>query len=368
VNTRILLPLLAAALAAGCLGLGGPEGAPPGVEVVAEDLDTPWALAHAPDGRTPLTERPGQIRVVDADGTLRSEPWADVAAAEVGESGLMGLALHPDFPTTPHVFVSSTVRDADGDLENRLHRLTAKDGSGSDTTTLIEGIPAGSIHDGSRLRFGPDGYLWMTTGEAGEPDRAQDPDTLAGKVLRLTTDGEAAPGNPNGSRWYTLGHRNPQGLDFHPETGVPYVSEHGPENHDEVNRLEAGGNYGWPEHRGPNGAPENVPSIWTSGADGTVAPAGAALVDAPDSPLHGAFAMVTLKASQLHVFQVENGSVVAEDVLFEEDFGRLRAAKWHDDALWITTSNRDGRGVPADNDDRLVRVPLELLEARVDWA
>ena len=229
---------------------------------VVQGLRVPWEMRFLPDGRLLVTEREGRIVLADVgSGSVTEVGQIDVAAQ--GEAGLMGLALDPDFPDNPSIYVSYTYSEGEG-AQNRVSRFEL---NGLDTpspslggeTVLLDGIPAAPIHDGSRVAFGPDGYLWVTMGDSGNGDLAQQMDSLAGKVLRMTRDGRPAPGNPFLDRpypfslIYTLGHRNPQGLAFHPRTGTPYVTEHGPSDNDEINRLEAGGNYGWPDLRGKAG-------------------------------------------------------------------------------------------------------------------
>lgn len=335
---------------------------------VARNLDTPWELAFD-DERLVFTERGGKIWVME-DG--EPELFADLPqTVERGESGLMGLALHPDFEDEPWLYACQTARNDQGDLENRLIRIRETNGTAGETQTLLDGIDASSIHDGCRLAFGPNGHLYMTMGDASQSSRAQDVGSLNGKVLRLTETGD--PAGANVRSWnpylFTIGHRNPQGLAFHPDTQTPYISEHGPENHDEVNVIDRGDNYGWPDVRGKNtGGGDYHPAIWSSGSEGTVAPAGAAFVDAPNSSLHGSFVFATLKEAQLHVLELsgpDNRTVEDEHVILDERFGRLRAATWHDGALYLSTSNEDGRGTPAPNDDRIVRVPLPVIEDAV---
>lgn len=340
------------------------------ITAVATDLDTVWEIAFSPDERVFFTERPGRIQVLDS--VLDDEPELFrqmTSTVERGESGLMGLALDPGFPDEPWIYVCQTYRDGEDDLRNRVVRVQGEDGP---RETLVDGIDASSIHDGCRLAFGPDDLLYMTMGDAAESSRAQDESSLNGKVLRMTRTGE--PRGVGSSGWdervFTMGHRNPQGLDFHPSTGTPYISEHGPENHDEVNALDIGDNYGWPEVRGEDdGDGRFHPAIWSSGPGGTVAPAGAAFVDADGSPLDEAFVFATLKAAQLHVLELggpDDRQVESETVVFEERFGRLRAATWGpDDALYLSTSNDDGRGNPGPQDDRILRVPLSVLEDEV---
>lgn len=272
--------------------------------------------------------------------------------------------LDPDYPDQPYVYLAYT-HDSGGGLSLRLSRFTlSEDDAGGgglqDERVILDDVPAGQIHNGSRIAFGPEGYLWMTTGDSGTGELAQRRDTLAGKVLRMNTDGTPAPGNfdPE-SRIFTLGHRNPQGLDFHPETGTAFVTEHGPQRGDEVNRLEAGANYGWPEVTGP-GEDERFRdpiASWTP----TIAPAGAVFYDADAIPAwRGSFLFVTLKDADLRRLAPADDDfteVAEETVLFDGEFGRLRAARVGPDGLlYLATSNRDGRGRPDSEDDRILRV------------
>ena len=216
------------------------------------------------------------------------------------------------------------------------------------------------------MDFGPDGYLWVTFGDAGSNrELAQRMDKLAGKVLRMTTDGQPAPDNPfldepyPFSLIYTLGHRNPQGLDFHPESGKAYVTEHGPDENDEVNLLQSGGNYGWPEVGGMPGVEGFVDATyaWTP----TIATAGAVFCygEVP-AGLEGTFVLVTLKERDIRVLYPADDdftAVAGEDVLFNDEFGRLRSITLGPDgALYIGTSNHDGRGEPGPEDDRIIRI------------
>ncbi|MDX1611109.1 MAG: PQQ-dependent sugar dehydrogenase [Candidatus Thermoplasmatota archaeon] len=346
---------------------GGPGEHPESrIAVVALGLATIWVIAFSPDSRVFLTQRAGTITVLDAEG--QASTWRTVDGAASGESGLMGLALHPAFPQQPWVYACYTYRNDDGELTNRISRFQEQEGQGGAEEILLDGLDGAGIHDGCRLAFGPDGNLHATMGDAARASRAQDPRSPNGKVLRMSPTGTPAGALEGGHPYvYTMGHRNPQGLAFHPATGEAYISEHGPENHDEVNRLVPGANYGWPQARGPDdGDGAYQGSLWTSGAGGTVAPAGAAFIQAEGSPLDHAFVFGTLKASQLHVLLADGSDdrLEAEDrVALSEEFGRLRAVTWGPDgALYLGTSNRDGRGQPGPQDDRVLRVPLGVLE------
>lgn len=331
------------------------------VEVVAQGLEVPWGLAFAPDGRLFLTERPGRVRVMQ-QRRLLEEPWATLPVAAVGEGGLMGIALDPAFPAHPFVYLCYTYRKGDGSLANRIVRLREVAGRGGNEEVLVDGIPGADIHNGCRLRFGPDGMLWATTGDARRPNLAQDIASLAGKVLRLQRDGSVPSDNPfPGSLVYTLGHRNPQGLAFHPQTGQAWITEHGPVGNDEVNRLVPGGNYGWPLVQGQasDSRFQDPVAVYSP----SIAPAGATFVTSPRYPQwRGNLLFVTLGfgGGQSHLRRLdldERGDLLAQEVLLQGELGRLRdIVEGPDGYLYITTSNRDGRATPRPGDDKVVRL------------
>lgn len=328
------------------------------VEVVATGLEVPWSLAFAPDGRWFVAERPGRVRIVE-NGRLLPQPALvldDVVAQ--GESGLMGLALHPEFARTRWVYLVYTGRAAGGAV-NRLVRYREAAGTLAEPAVLLDGLAAASIHDGARLRFGPDGHLYLTMGDAAVPGFAQDLASLNGKILRLTDEGTTPRDNPFASPVYSYGHRNPQGLDWHPLTGDLWATEHGAIGNDEVNRIEPGRNYGWPEIEGDRARPgmERPVLFFTP----SIAPSGASFY--PGTRLAGFrhdFFFATLRGEHLHRVRFDPGDlrrVVADERLLEGRFGRLREViAGPDGALYFTTSNRDGRGRPAAEDDRILRI------------
>ncbi len=337
---------------------------------VVEGLRVPWEMRFLPDGRLLVTERGGRLVVAEMDtGAVIEVGVIDVLAR--GEGGLMGFALDPDFPDAPYLYVSFT-HEQQGEPANRVSRFelsgygTAAALSLGEEEVLLDGVPAGRIHDGSRVAFGPDGYLWVTTGDAGDEGLARRLDSLAGKVLRMDREGRPDPAGPFSqlaypySLIYTLGHRNAQGLAFHPGTARAYVTEHGPSDNDEVNALLAGADYGWPDFRGVAAAPDVIDPLatWTP----TIAPAGALFYEGGRLPgLKGSFVFVTLKERDVRVLTpsaADDFTAVAEErVLFDEEFGRLRAiAEGPDGALYLGTSNHDGRGDAAEGDDRIIRV------------
>lgn len=341
------------------------------IETVASGLVTPWAMAFAPDGRIFITERLGRIRIVDK-GVLAEEPWATVPVREVGEAGLMGIAVSPDFDRTRHVFVVGAFRDGEDDLVNRVVRFTEKNGKGTEPTVILDSIPAEKYHAGDAIAFGPDGMLYIATGDAREPGNAQDDESLAGKILRIEPDGRVPHDNPvRGSLVYATGLRNPQGIAWEPWTKQLFAIDHGPSgfpnerlrrNHDELNAIRAGGNYGWPAVSGADDDTRYVAPMldWTPG----IAPAGLAVYTGEDFPAwRGHLFVGALRGLQLRRVAVARGSdgssgwrVVDEQVI-AHGLGRIRAVGMGPDGfLYFATSNRDGRGTPAEGDDRLLRL------------
>lgn len=347
-----LIVSVAAALAA------TPLSSPAQVRTVASGFDTPWDLAWGPDGAIWVTERGGRISRVDvASGTVT--PVGEIEVLEVSESGLMGMAFHPDFASQPYLYLAHSYRSLLG-IRNRLIRMRYANGRLTDPETLLDDIPGAGNHNGSRLAIGPDRLLYMTTGDAGDAEQAQDRNSLGGKILRLTLDGRPAPANPFGTAIWSYGHRNPQGLAFQPGTNALYSAEHGPSEADEVNRIEPGRNYGWPEVRG---ACDGEPERSFCGAHNVMEPvveftptlgiAGAAFEDA-------SHLLVTALAGRvlLRVRLTPDGRRAAQvERLHAGEFGRIRdVLVGSDGAIYIATSNRDGRGRPAAGDDRILRI------------
>ncbi len=332
--------------------LGAPAAAAQQVSTVVGGLEVPWAIAFAPDGRLFVTERPGRIRVV-RDGRVDATPVATLSVAARGESGLMGLALDPGFADTGRLYVCYTAERGSGVI-NRVVVLVLREGRAGEERVLVDGIPGASIHDGCRLKFGPDGKLYVTTGDAGSGRLAQRRDSLAGKILRIDPDGSIPADNPiAGSLIYSLGHRNPQGLAWD-RGGRLVAAEHGPSGlpfgHDEVNAIQPGRNYGWPEVYGRAGDPRFVDPIVDSGTD-TWAPSGIAF-------LGDALYVAALRGRRLLRMTLAADLGRAERVTDAlRGYGRLRdVVAGPDGALYVTTSNRDGRGSPGPEDDRILRV------------
>ncbi|WP_254545628.1 PQQ-dependent sugar dehydrogenase [Halomarina pelagica] len=334
-------------------GDGGEEGPSVAVgdqrvvaDTVATGLEVPWGVAYR-DGVLHLTERPGRVvRIADGGREVVAD-LADSTAAE-GEGGLLGLVFRSD---DPDAAVAYQTYD-DGGLKNRILALDAADGWSFES--LFDGIPGAFVHDGGRLLV-RDGSLYATTGDATDEAAAQDPEVLNGKVLRLTHAGEPHPDNPFGNAVFTYGHRNPQGLAV--LDGALYSTEHGPDTDDEINRLEAGGNYGWPAVMGPSDSPEFVDPL--ASYTPTIAPGGATVYpdDGPIEAWRGDLLFGTLAGQHLHRARIRGGEVVGNERLFEGTFGRLRTTFVGTDGhLHVVTSNRDGRGDPREGDDRVLRL------------
>lgn len=340
---------------------------PYSVTVVATGLDTPWDLAWGPDGMIWFSERGGRITRMDPATGARTVAGS-IAVSQQGEGGLMGIAFHPDFAREPFVYAmhtySSMLR-----AHNRLVRMRWNARTLGAPETLLEGSPGAGIHNGSRIAVGPDRMLYVTTGDAGSGEVAQDRESLGGKILRLTLDGRPAPGNPFGNAAWSFGHRNPQGLVFHPTTGVLYETEHGPSDNDEVNIIRRGGNYGWPDVHGMcdddigperdfcrrNSVIEPL-AIWTP----TIAITGADFYLSDRIPAwRGSLLATSLKAETLYRFTLspDGTRIVGREPLFAGRFGRLRDVLVAPNGdVYIATSNRDGRGSPRRDDDRIIRI------------
>lgn len=336
-----------------------PAGAPALVDTVIQSgLSVPWDIAFAPDGRMFMTERMGTI-VIFESAKANAKRIGFVKVPDIhsmGEAGLMGIALDPGFPANGLLYVCASRID-NGEWRNQLLRYKAGTESISfDGYVIREGPLAASIHDGCRLRFAPDGTLWATMGENGNGRLAQDPNSLNGKILRVNGDGTVPADNPilPGASVrtfaYSMGHRNPQGLAFQPDTGAAFEIEHGATTNDEINILVPGKNYGWPDQEGMGGTGKGFTDpVWTSGVV-TYATSGAAFVTGDRwGAWSGSLFVATLKEQDLRRFVVTGTTVVPKEVLFDQKYGRLRSiVQGPDGALYMTTSNGSG--------DRIIRV------------
>ena len=358
----LLFGIFLAACASGPGGTGvvaPTAGAPTLVDTVIQSgLSVPWDIAFAPDGRMFMTERMGSIVMFESTkpnakriGVLKVP---DVHS--MGEAGLMGIVVDPGFATNGFLYVCASRTDG-GEWRNQILRYKAgADSFTFDSYVIRTGPMAAPIHDGCRLSFGPDGKLWATMGENGNGRLAQDPSSLNGKILRMNPDGTVPADNPilpgaaTRTYAYSMGHRNPQGLAFQPDTGAAFEIEHGATTNDEINVLAPGKNYGWPEQEGTGGKPKGFTDpVWASG-DVTYATSGAAFVTGAQwGAWSGSLFIATLKEKDLRRFAVTGTTVVPKEVLFDQKYGRLRSVvQGPDGALYVTTSNGSG--------DQIIRI------------
>jgi glucose/arabinose dehydrogenase len=341
------------------------------VETVIGNLEVPWSIVWAPDGRMIFTERPGRVRVYE-NGKLRAAPLFTVPDVDSkGESGLMSIALHPQFASNHLLYLSYAYTDA-GAQHVRVVRYRETPAGFTERKVIIEGIPATYLHAGCRLRFGPDGKLYITTGDATQRELAQKLDSLAGKTLRLNDDGSVPNDNPfvgqtnARAEIWTYGNRNGQGIDFQPGTNLLFETEHGPSTFDgpaggdEVNILEKGKNYGWPiiHHRATHEGMESPLLEYTPAC----APASGMFYRGSQfSQFKGNFFFGCLRGTRIIRVTLDGRKVVSQENLLEGKYGRIRdIAEGPDGLIYFSTSNRDGRGSPASDDDRIMRlVPVK---------
>jgi len=361
----LAIGVVLASLASACAPGGGiavpstSPASPPFTETVIQSgLIVPWEIAVADDGRMFVTERPGTISLFESTAPMAKRA-ASVQVAGVramGEAGLLGLALDPDFARNQLFYVCAS-RLEQGEWRNEILRYrTSANALTIDATILHTGIVASGLHDACRLRFGPDGKLWIVTGDGGQPARSQDAASLNGKVLRINADGSVPSDNPTlkgqpaPSAVYALGLRNPGGLAFQPTTGTCFVVDAGDQMQDEIDEVSAGANFGWPTVLGPGGSSRGFTDpAWTSGT-AMLAVAGADFLAAPGwGSWTGSFVVATLKEQDLRRFSVEETHATAREILLDRKYGRLRAVtSAPDGSLLVTTSNGSG--------DRIVKI------------
>lgn len=311
-------------------------------EILARNLNTPWAIDFLPDNRMIFTERGGRVSILD-NGAIKI--IGNINVIKMGESGLLGIAVDPEFNVNKFVYLYYTAQNG-----NKVSRFVLNEKLENETI-LIDNIPSGNIHNGGRIKFGPDGKLYITTGESGNGPLAQNINSTGGKILRINKDGSIPSDNPFRNYVYSYGHRDPQGITWNPLTKEMYESEHGPTRYDEINIIEKGGNYGWPNYKG-NNSPQGYIKPLIFYTDFTLAPSGIAYYN-------GVLYVAGLRGSQLRKISLaaDGKSVTGEEPLFR-NLGRIREVVAHDGYLYISTSNRDGRGIPQSGDDKIIRIKL----------
>jgi len=330
----------------------GSTSTAPLVEVVAENVTVPWELLFLPDGELLITERPGRVLLLKQGIELAVENISDS-----GEGGLLGAALHPDFAENNFLYLYQTTK-VGVSTKNQIVRYVLNNNSLEFESIIVDNLPGALYHDGGRIVFGPDGYLYVTVGDALDADAAQDISSFNGTLLKMTAEGEPAPGNPFGSLVYSYGHRNAQGITFD-DSGNIWSSEHGRSvggsGFDEINLIERGGNYGWPDSEGDMVTEGTIAPVRHSTADVTWAPGDLQYFE-------GSLYMPGLKGQTLYEAVLDGTEIVDWYEHFVGQYGRLRSVRVGPDGLlYVLTSNRDGRGDVSDNDDRIIRInPNEL--------
>lgn len=328
------------------------------VSVVAENLFVPWALAYSEEGKLYVTERSGTIRVIEDDQLIPVPLYTFQAPfSRRGEGGLMGLALDPNFIDNRYIYAMHTYTEGNRSY-NRVVRLVEQNDTAVLDTVLIDQIPGAITHNGGRIKIGPDQKLYITTGDAGNADSAQDISSLAGKILRINLDGSIPEDNPIfNSPVYSFGHRNPQGITWG-RNNMLYATEHGATARDEINIIQPGVNYGWPIVEGISDTDqiESQDPIIESG-NVTWAPAGIEYIS--HGPLEGELLVANLRSAQLLSFALNEAGTEVEQVRswLQGRYGRLRdVIQTQDGTIYVTTSNRDGRSDTFAGDDKVLKL------------
>ncbi len=320
------------------------------VSILAENLDKPRAIAISGD-RIFVTEQNGFIRVIQ-NNTLIESPLAVFRSANVFDGGLLGIALHPDFSNNHYIYVFLTYTD-DGYLWNKILRITESENKLQDAETIFDKIPGSRFTNGGFIKFGPDGKLYVGTGTISDSSHLpQDVDSLSGKILRINDDGTIPNDNPfSDSPVYSLGHRNPQGMTWD-DNGNMFVAEIGPEKNDEINLIQAGKNYGWPEQQCSGN--ENFESAILC-YDPSIEPGGILFYSGDKLDFESPFIMASMRAANLYQVDFEEGLSSQKSIL--SGIGRVRdVVEGPDGSLYVITSNTDGKGFPDRTDDKLLRI------------
>jgi glucose/arabinose dehydrogenase len=320
------------------------------VSTLATHLEVPWSFAFLPGGDALVTERDsGKLLRVSSSGEVQEIQTLPEGGS--GEGGLLGVAVSPDYEDDRYIYAYYTTR-----VDNRVVRFRM----GERPEPILTGIPVNTYHDGGRIRFGPDGMLYVSTGDAGESGNSQDRNSLGGKILRVEPDGSVPPDNPfPGNPVYSYGHRNVEGLAWDSE-GQLYASEFGASTWDEVNRIEAGENYGWPAVEGRGGEDQGYVDPITVWPTSEASPSGAEImVEGAIPQWEGDLFVAALRGERLwHLELNDSGEVVDREKLLDGEVGRVRdVIQAPDGSLWVSTSNYDSYGNPvSEQDDRILRL------------
>lgn len=315
----------------------------PDVTTFATNLEIPWSLVFLPDERILITERPGKIKLISKNGSDVKDILTIADVKHAGEGGLMGMTLHPDFRNNKYIYLYYTF-DNQSQTMNKVVRYVFKDDKLINPQIIIGNIPGSFFHNGGRIKFGPDKLLYITTGDSQNESSSQDENSLAGKILRVDEKGNTTI--------FSYGHRNPQGLDW--LNGMLYITEHGPSGglnccKDEINLVEEGKNYGWPQSVGDKVEKGTISPLLHSGTD-TWAPSGSTFYN-------GKLFFAGLRGTALYEFNPADKTLKTH---FKNEFGRIRdVVLGPDNYLYILTNNRDGRGVQRSGDDKIIRINPE---------
>ncbi len=324
------------------------------IEIVAQNLKIPWDIAFLPGGDMLVTERGGKLLLLGRNGSVKKELLSGIGTP-TGEGGLLGVAVDPGFSSKGWIYIYFSEKNSAGQIKNSVRRYWFQDDKLMMPATVLSDIPGSSNHDGGRIEFGPDGMLYITTGDAGSPRLAQDINSLAGKIIRIKPNGEIPPDNPFGNAVWSYGHRNPQGIAWDKKERL-WSTEHGPSAliwpnccQDEINLIEKGKNYGWPDSFGDRVKAGTVAPVLHSGRD-TWAPASAAIFG--NSLFFGG-----LRGEALYEAVLNGDRVTELKTHLKGVFGRIRTIRVGPDGyFYLTTSNTDGRGKPKTADDKIIRL------------
>jgi glucose/arabinose dehydrogenase len=319
------------------------------IEIIGEGLTIPWEIVPLPDGRFLVTERPGSVVMLDS-----GEIYTVLGVEHVGEGGLLGIEISPDYEENRQIFLYYTYRSG-SQIFNRVSRFTFEDNTFTNEVYIVDEIPGSRFHNGGRLKFGPDDKLYITTGDAQVPNLSQDINSLAGKILRINSDGTVPEDNPfEDSPVFAYGLRNPQGLSWHPVSGELFASDHGPNSQDEINLILPGKNYGWPIVTCIEGDTQYEDPV-SCYSEFTLAPSGIDFVpwnNLVESTLY----VAGLRGNMVMRIDLDaEGGFIRQKALFS-DFGRIRTVVYYEDAIYVATNNGDGRGILKENDDKILKI------------